>query len=73
MIEGMLSDKLSVTDEEVQKYIDENASSLPEGTNIDDVKTLVKQQLSQQKLSTEFQGWFDSIKKDAKVNILVKY
>ncbi|MFZ2664223.1 MAG: SurA N-terminal domain-containing protein [Patescibacteria group bacterium] len=73
MIEEMLSDKLSVTDEEVQKYMDENASSFPEGTNMDDVKTLVKQQLSQQKLSTEFQGWFESIQKDAKINILVKY
>ncbi|NMB91334.1 hypothetical protein GYA37_00630 [candidate division WWE3 bacterium] len=73
LIERILADKATVTDEEVQKYIDDNKASLPEGTNMEDVKTLVKQQLVQQKISTEFQTWLDSIRKDAKINILVKY
>jgi foldase protein PrsA len=73
LIEKILTDKVTVSDAEVQKYIDDNKASFPEGTNMDEVKTLVKQQLIQQKVSTEFQTWLDSVKKTAKINILVKY
>jgi foldase protein PrsA len=73
MIEQLLADKATVTDEEVQKYIDDNKSTFPEGTNLDEVKVIVKQQLVQQKVSTEFQAWLDAVKKAAKINILVKY
>jgi foldase protein PrsA len=73
LVEKILTDKVTVTDVEVQKYIDDNKSSFPEGTNMDEVKTLVKQQLAQQKVSTEFQTWLDAVKKSAKINILVKY
>lgn len=73
LIEKILTDKASVTDAEVQKYIDDNKASFPEGTNMEEVKTLVRQQLIQQKVSTEFQTWVDAVKKTAKINILVKY
>ena len=73
MIEKLLADKYTVTDEEVQKYIDDNKSTFPEGTNLEEVKTIVKQQLIQQKVSTEFQTWISALKKASKINILVKY
>jgi foldase protein PrsA len=73
LIEKILTDKATVTDAEVQKYIDDNKASFPEGTNMEEVKTLVRQQLIQQKVSTEFQAWIDGVKKASKINILVKY
>lgn len=73
LIEKILTDEVTVTDEEVQKYIDDNKASFPEGTNMEEVKTLVKQQLVQQKVSSEFQAWIDGVKKASKINILVKY
>lgn len=73
MIEVLLADKTAVTDEEVQKYIDDNKTSYPEGTNMDQVKSLVKQQLVQQKVATGFQTWMDALRKASKINILVKY
>jgi len=73
LIEKILADKVTVTDEEVQSYIDQNKDSFPEGTDMEQVKTLVKEQLTQEKLGTEYQAWIDGIKTTAKINTLVKY
>ncbi|MBU1133149.1 SurA N-terminal domain-containing protein [Patescibacteria group bacterium] len=73
MIEQLLADKTAVTDEEINQYIEQNSDSFPEGTNMDQLKDIVRQQLSQQKLGSEFQTWFDGIKAEAKINYLRKY
>lgn len=73
MIEQLLADKTTVTDEEVNQYIDQNSDSFPEGTDMDQVKEIIRQQLAQQKLGNEFQAWYDGIKAEAKINYLRKY
>jgi len=72
LAEGLLADKAIVTDAEVQKYIDDNKASFPAGTNMDDAKTLIKQQLTQQKVQTEFQTWLTEVRSLAKINIFIK-
>lgn len=73
MVEQLLADKISVTDDEINKYIEDNQSSLPENLTGDDLKNTVKTQLTQQKLSTEFQTWITDLKSKAKINYFVSY
>ena len=72
LAEGILADKVTVTDAEVQKHIDDNKASFPAGTNMDDAKSLIKQQLAQQKIQTEFQTWLTAVRSSAKINIFIK-
>lgn len=73
LIEKILTDKSTVTDEEVQSYIDTNKDSFPAGTDMEQVKTLVRQQLVQEKMGTQYQSWIEEIKAAAKINVVVKY
>ena len=73
MIEQLLADKTAVTEAEIDQYIEQNSDSFPEGTDIEQIREVVRQQLSQQKLGSEFQAWFDAIKEEAKINYLKKY
>lgn len=71
--EKILSDKVTVSDEEIAEYIKNNASSLPEGMSEEDQKAEVKDQLTQQKLSTEFNTMVEGLRAKAKINELVTY
>lgn len=73
LVEKILADKVTPTDQEVADYIKTNKDSLPKGQSEDQIKATVKEQLAQQKLSTEFQTWLDQVKKDAKINYFVSY
>lgn len=73
LIEKILADKTTVTDEEVNKYIEENSESFTEDVNMDQVRELIKEQLKQQKLSEEFQTWFEKIVSESKVNYYTNY
>jgi len=66
IIEKILSDKLSVTDEEVKNYFDDN-QSVYKGETLDSVKDEIVQTLKQQKLSSEYQNWIADIKKNSKL------
>jgi len=67
IVEKLVSGSVKVTDEEVEKYLDENKDLFPEGTSTEDVKTEARQQLENQRLSEEIQTWIESIKNSAKI------
>ena len=73
LIEKLLSDRINVTDQEIQTYIDANKDSFGEGADIEQIKTLVKQQLQQQKMSEEFQKLVDELRQKADINVVAKY
>jgi len=73
LIEKVLSSKVNVTDEEVQVYIDENQDSFPEDTDFEEIKGLVKEQLAQDKMNTEYQTLMQELKEKADVKSLVDY
>ena len=73
MIEKLLADKTAITDGEIDQYIEQNSDSFPEGTDTGQLREAIRKQLSQQKLGSEFQTWFDAIKAEAKINYLRKY
>jgi foldase protein PrsA len=73
MIEKLLTSRVSVSEEEVQNYIDENEDTFPEDTDLEQVKTLVRDQLVQEKMSAEYQNLLQEIKEKAEVKSMVNY
>ncbi len=73
IVEKILGNQIAVSDKEIQDYISKNKDSLPTGLSDADLKTQVKQQLEQQKLSDKAQTWIAGLQKSAKVNYLVNF
>jgi foldase protein PrsA len=71
-VEKLLGDKVNVTDDEVTAYIANNKESMPTEST-DQVKDIVKQQLEQQKLSTEYQKLVTDLKSNSKVTYFINY
>jgi len=72
-VESILSDKVYVSEEDIKKYFDENKSFYGKDETLEKVKGQITQQLSQQKLSEEYQKWIDDLKAKAKIYYFVKY
>jgi len=72
-IEKMIDKDVSVTDEEVNKYIADNKDSLPTGEKPETLKENIKTQISQQKLNEKFQTLLGSLRQKAKINYFIKY
>ena len=72
MAEKLLKDKVEITDEEVQKYVDDNPEYF-EGADMEQAKSLVKEQLKQQKLSSQYSSFINELKSKAKINISSMY
>lgn len=72
-LEKLLTDKISVSDQEISDYIAESQELLPEDQEPKEQKESVKEQLKQQKFSQELQTFIDEIKSKAKINYFVKY
>lgn len=53
--EKLFNNNITISDEDVNKYIEDNKSQLPEVT--DQVKQNIKEQLKQQKVNENFQNW----------------
>lgn len=67
-LEKLLADKITVSDDEVKAYFDENKEAIGADSKLEDVAESIKSQLQQQKLTTAQQDWFAEIRKTAKVN-----
>ncbi len=72
-LEGLLSDKLAISDAEVEAYIKDSKAAPHEGESPEDLKKEVMDQLRQQKLQTEVGVSMDSLVKEANIIQLVKY
>lgn len=70
--EKLVMGETQVTDEEVQKYIVDNKVKLPKGGE-DATKAQIKDQLSQQKVSTAAQALLAKLKTQAKIKYYVTY
>lgn len=72
-VEGLLKDKLVVSEDEIKTYFDENKASYGTDPKYDELKETIRQQLSQQKLSTEFKSWIDSIRAETGITYFVTF
>lgn len=69
-IDKMFDKEASVSDKDVNDYIEQNQASFSQATDTAKLKSDVYQNLRQQKIGDLFDKWFAGAKKDAKV---VKY
>lgn len=72
-LEQVLADKVAVTDEEINTYLEENKTLLPKGTNSEDMKNQLREQLKGQKFNTEAEKWVNDLKEKAKIQYFVEY
>jgi len=63
LVEKLLADKIKVTDEEIDKYIAENKDTT---TNMS--RTQVSNTIKSSKVNSEFDKWYQEIKKKAKIS-----
>ncbi len=73
IVEKLFSKDVTVSTKDIDDYIASNKITAPEGVTEDQLKTSVKQQLQQQKISENFQTWLADAKKSSKVNYFVNY
>jgi foldase protein PrsA len=71
-VEKLVADKINVTDEEIAQYIKDNAISIPEGQEAT-TTAQIKDELRNQKLSTEGNALIATLKSQAKIRYFVNY
>lgn len=71
-LEKLLGDKINITDEEINQYIEDFGVEIPEGEE-ENYKNQIKEMLRGQKLGVESQTLMDSLKSQAKINYFVSY
>jgi len=71
-LEKLIADKITVTDEEVAKYIKDNTISIPKGEEAT-TTAQIKEGLKNQKLSTESSALVDTLKSQAKIKYFINY
>lgn len=73
LIQKMVGKDIVISDKEVNDYLEQNKSTIPEGSDMNQIKTSVKEQLKQQKLSAKIQSWIAELQKNAKITYFLNY
>jgi len=73
IIEKLLSDKISVSEEDIKTYFDQNKATFPENSTIEGVRSQIVSTLSQQKLTEAYQTWLTEVKAKSKINLLLNF
>lgn len=73
LIEKLLGKETQVSDQEVNKYIQQNSAQFQEGSDTPEFRDGIKQQLQQQKLSEKFQTWLADLQKKTKTTYFIQY
>ena len=73
LAEKIVADKVSVTNEEIAKYIEENKQFMPPAKSDEAMKEQVRSMLMQQKFSTVFQEWLTAAKAEADISYWKEY
>jgi len=78
IIEKLAGKDVEVSDEELDKYIEENKESLSkdvfgEEVKIEDIREDIKEELRQQKINEGLSSWLDSLHEKAKVKYFLKF
>lgn len=73
MVEEIVKKDIEVTAEEVEAYYEENKDSFPEDEDIEALKSGIKLQLEQQKLTEGINSWIKGLQDNAAINYLKKF
>lgn len=72
LIEKLLADKVSVGDEEIAKYYEENKTVFGTAT-LEEVKGDIEESLVSEKLQTEFSAWITEKRSSANIKVFAKF
>lgn len=73
LVEKILGGKISITDDEIKTYFNENINLFDKGAKLETVKDQIKEQLFQTKLSEEYNTWVAELKTKAHILYFVNY
>ena len=73
LAERLLEDQLSISDEEVNSYVEQNKDFLPPAESPEEQKTMVQGLLRQQKFASAFAGWLSAAKAEADISYWKNY
>ena len=73
IIEAILGDKITVSEDEEKAYFEENKDLYGEETKFEEVKDSIGEQLFQNKLSEEYTKWIEELRSKANIVYLLKY
>jgi hypothetical protein len=72
-VEQLLKDNIKVSDEEVKKYFEENKSLFGKDAKFDDLQDSIRLQLQNEKLTSEFQKWYQKLKEQSDIKYFVSF
>lgn len=73
LVEKIVGKDVKVSDEEINKYIEQNKDFLPKDKSEEELKKTAKESLTQQKLNTKINDWLTSLQTKAKIMYFVQY
>ena len=73
LIGKLVGKDITVTDKEIDEYLEKNKALLPQGQKEEDLRKSVAESLKQQKLGEKAQSWLADLKKKANVLYFVNY
>jgi foldase protein PrsA len=73
LVQKMVSQNTNISDEEIDKFIEENKAQFPENTSEADLRKQAKAQLIQQRQSEDTQKLISNLQKNAKTVYFIKY
>ena len=68
IIEKIVGEEVEVTNQELDEYIEANQDFFPEGSDPEEMRASLREQLKQEKANEKIQSWLESLRNDAKIN-----
>ena len=62
-----------ITDEEIDEYLEENESTIPEDVSEEEIREQARESLKQQKLSQDVQVYLEELRSQANINYILNY
>jgi len=72
-IEKILGKDISVTDQEIKSYIDQNKSAFPKDMGAEEASAAAREQLARQKIGEKASSWVDSLRTSAKIQYFLQF
>lgn len=73
IIEAILGKDVTISNDEIQKFVDDNRTMMPQSSDSAQLATIAKQQLLRQRIGTKVQPWLAELQKNAKITNFVSY
>ncbi len=73
IVEKIVGKDVTISEQEIDDYIKNNQSQLPQGETTEQLRADVKEQLRQQKISEKITLWVEDLRAKAKINYFVQF